>query len=250
MPRPKSIPPIEAFRDSVDDAAALIDYARAFKNQRDRAMRKELRNRVGEALRLSSKARNSLDCLQSEELFVVFLNAESLGRDRFTDRRPLLRQAIVAASAALESYIADKAIQRLGRAFKANPQPKRIRDIPLTVGHWIDIEDQYKRRVWGVRVIVEEVIRKQASTSPSRIGEVLSTVGIDKWSSKVDELRKVGKGTTVKQLDALTKRRNLIAHTADRKGQGRANIDIKEAQTFVDQVRDIAQAMEKLFNRS
>lgn len=249
MPRPKSIPPIEAFNDSVDDAAALIDYAKAFKNKRARAMRKELRGRVGEALRLSSKARESLDCLQSEDLFVVFLNADSLGRDRFNDRRPLLRQAIVAASAALESYVADKAIERLGAVLKRTSMPRRLRDIPLTVGDWIDIEGQYKRRVWGIRDIVEGVIRKQASTSPSRIGEVLSMVGVDKWSVKIDHIRDVGKGTTVKQLDALTRRRNLIAHTADRMGQGRAAIDIKEAQTFVNQVRDIAQAMESLLNK-
>ena len=37
---------------------------------------------------------------------------------------------------------------------------------------------------------------------------------------------KVSSGTTVKQLEMLTERRNRIAHSADRKGSGRAALEI------------------------
>lgn len=250
MPRTSKIPPLQAFHDSIDDAMALVEYASAFRNKRSRGMRTEMKSRIGEALRLNSRQRDGLDCIESDSLFVIFLDSRKLGRARFRDPRPLLRQAIVAACAALESYVADKAIERLGSALKSDPQPKRIREISLTVGQWIDIEARYSRRLWGVRKIVEDVIRQQASTAPSRIGEVLGMIGINGWARKIDGLRKVRGGTTVTQLDQLTTRRNRIAHAADRLGSGRASINIKDADAYIDQVQSIVVAMESLLKQT
>ena len=72
----------------------------------------------------------------------------------------------------------------------------------------------------GFAAIVEEYIRETSSTAPNQIGIVLSTIGVSNWAGKIDAARRVPSGTSVKDLDAITKRRNLIAHTADRKGTG------------------------------
>ncbi len=242
--RTKKLTPLAAFQDNIADAEALLTYARAFPNKRLRRMRKELRERVGEALKVPLGKRAALDCLENEYLFVVFNPDGGLGRDRFEDLRPLLRQGIVAACAALETYVADKAMEFVGLALKADPLPRRLREMTLTVGNWIDIETGYDRRAWGIRAVVEETIRKTSSSAPNRIGEVLSIVGVQGWAAKVDSARKIKSGSTVKDLEELTDRRNRIAHAADRKGQGRSAIDVSEAQRHIDLIKAVVDAIE------
>lgn len=244
MARTKRLAPLDAFEDNIADAEALVQYAKAFRNQRTRGMRKELRERIGEALKVPSKKRATLDCLESEHLFVVFMPDGGLGRAQFDDLRPLLRQAVVAACAALETYVADKAMEFVGQALRANQLPRRLREITLTIGHWVDIEQGYDRRAWGIRALVEETIREMSSTAPSRIGEVLGIVGVKDWSKQVDAARKVAAGTTIRKLEELTDRRNRIAHSADRKGQGRATLDLEEVQTYITLIKSVADALE------
>ena len=106
--------PYESFRNNMRDAEALLELALAFDNRRSRRMRAELRTKVGKALGYSQKEREELDCLESDDLFVVFLPNGKLSRSDFSDRHPLLRQSVVAACAALETYVADKAMELLG----------------------------------------------------------------------------------------------------------------------------------------
>ncbi|TGG95427.1 hypothetical protein E4656_03105 [Natronospirillum operosum] len=160
------------------------------------------------------------------------------------DLRPLLRQSIVAGCAAFETYLADKTMECVGAALKADDIPRRLRDIPLTLGHWSDIERQYSRRTWGIRPIVEEAIREQASTAPNKVGELLSMIGVTRWTKKVGSTRKVPHGTSEEQLKLLTWRRNRIAHSADRAGQGRANLETSEAEAFLAHIRDVAEAID------
>ena len=244
----RKLSPYEAFVDNIEDAESLLSYAHAFQNRRARSMRSELRSRIGEALKVAATRQNELDCLESDDLFVVFKPGGNLGRDGFTDLRPLLRQALIAASAALETYIADKAMEFVGSALKANEMPRNLRDISLTVGLWAEIEQNYERRKWGIRAIVEDYIRKTSSTAPNKIGTVLSTIGLEKWAGKVDGVRKVTGGTTVRDLDAITKRRNLIAHTADRKGRGRASVEHNDVQRQIEVIKDVVAALEKILN--
>ena len=228
------------------DAEALIRYARALKNDRRRRMRQELRTQVGAALRISRDQREQLDCLENRDLFVVFKPDGSLGRDHFTDQQPLLRQSVVAACAALETYVADKVMESVGDALRADPIPARMKDIGLTVGQWSEIERTYKRRGWGVRDIVEDHIREKSSTAPSSIGIVLSMIGVRGWLKKVDRVRSVD--TTGTELDEITERRNLIAHTADRRGQGRASVSPEEVEGQLVTIREVANALERVLD--
>ena len=239
--------PHDAFIDNLADAEALLSYALALKNERSRRMRRELRERVGEALNVPAKQRDGMDCLESGDLFVVLKSEGRLKRENFDDLRPMLRQSLVAACAALETYVADKAERYVGNALKADELPPRLKDIPLTVGHWAEIEENYERRVWGIRPVVIEHIRATSSTAPSQIGIVLSTVGVHDWVKHVDKARSVPKGTTVRELEAITERRNKIAHAADRKGSGRAAIEPEEVKRHLDTIRSTVEAIEGLF---
>ena len=185
-----------------------------------------------------------MDCLESDDLFVVFIPDGNLSRDNFNDLAPLLRQSLVAACAALETYVADKAMGFIGSALAADELPSRMRDITLTIGHWADIEGNYKRRVWGIRPVIDEYLREKSSTAPNVIGEVLSTVGVKNWARRVDEARKVTKGMTVNQLDEITERRNRIAHSADRKG--RAPTGPEEIERHLQTIRSVVDAIESL----
>jgi hypothetical protein len=93
--------PIEIFELTIADA------------ERAKRMRRELRDKFGEAMRINSGERDKLDCLESDDLFVIFKPNSRLGRADFTDARPLLRQALVAACAAFETYLADKAMTKV-----------------------------------------------------------------------------------------------------------------------------------------
>ena len=238
--------PYESFQDNMGDAHALLKLAIALKNDRSRGMRSELRSKVGEALGIPSRERDQLDCLQSKEVFVTFLPNSALGREDFRDRRPLLRQALVAASAALETYVADKAMDFVGPAMRSDPPPRRMKDIALTVGHWIEIERTYERRGRGIRNIVEEHIRETSSTAPNRIAEVLSTVGVKNWLKQVDGERRVASGTTEQELTEITERRNRIAHAGDRQGRGRAALESDEVARNLEAIESIVQATESI----
>ena len=212
-------------------------------------MREELRNKVGEALKVSAHKRKVLDCLESEDLFVVFKPDGQLDRSRFEDLRPLVRQALVAACAALETYVADKTMESVGVILREGNLPSRMKSISLTIGHWAEIEENYERRRWGIRAIIDEYIRDTSSTAPSSIGFVLSIIGVKEWSVGVDKARGVEKQTTVRQLDAITHRRNVIAHSADRKGRGRAPIDLTYVEEQLRIIEEVVDALEKVIMR-
>ena len=92
------------FHDHIEDAQLLVDCARAFDNQRVRRARRELRERFGEALRVKRSDWDALDIVQSSSMAAVFLPASPLGRTRLADLRRLLRPAVVAAAAAVETH--------------------------------------------------------------------------------------------------------------------------------------------------
>ena len=237
--------PYKAFRDNIGDAEALLSYAVAFENQRTRGMRRELRDRVGDALNIPQNQRDQLDCLESEDVFMVFLPGGNLGRANFSDLRPLLRQSLVAACAALETYVADKAMEFVGQSLRADAHSRRMKDIPLTVGRWVEIET-YQRRGWAIRSVVEEHIRETSSTAPNRIAEVLSIIRVNGWLTQVDSARGVAPGTTNAELNELTKRRNRIAHSADRQGRGRALITPAEVERYLRTIKSVVEATESL----
>lgn len=51
-------------------------------------------------------------------------------------------------------------------------------------------------------------------------------------------------GTSERQLDELSERRNRIAHTGDRSGSGRAQIAIDEVTAHVANARTIVEALD------
>lgn len=213
-------------------------------------MRQELRFRVGNALKIPAGTRAKMDCLESNDLFVVMKPSGSLTRNQFSDLQPLLRQSVVVACAAFETYLADKAMEFVGSNLRSGNIPNRMKEINLTVGHWAAIEE-YDRRGWGIRRIIEEHLREQSSAAPNNIGLVLSTIGVKSWATKVDSVRGVSKNTTVNQMQEIAERRNLIAHGADKKARGSRQINAKleEVQAEIAIIEEVADAIEKVLGQ-
>lgn len=209
-------------------------------------MRKELRAKVGSVMKLPARDHDRLDCLESEDLFIVIKPGASIDRSHVRTLDPLLRQSVVAASAALETYVADAVCARVGMAIRTQGElPARLSKVQLTVGDWKLIEDSYQRRRRGLRErVLVPAIREMASTAPNQIGVLLGMLGVDDWSRKIDNARQAPRGETVKQLEILTKRRNRIAHEGDRRGYGRSHITIDEATGYVDAVEGVVRAIE------
>lgn len=241
--------PIEAFDDNMNDAELLVRYARAFKNHRRRALRAELRERIGEAFRIPQRERTNVAGIESDDVFVVLKSGSGLAPDDFDDQSFLLRQAVVAACAALETFVADIAMQKVGGLLRSEKPPQRLRDIPSTMGQWIDGRKR-NRPGWAMREVVEEHLRGISSSAPNQIGVVLSTLGIKRGLTKVDQYRGVEPGTTETQLQIINQRRNKIAHAGDRQGQGRARIKIEDVEGYLTTIHDTAKGIAKLVANS
>jgi hypothetical protein len=240
----RQLTPIEVFEANIGDAERLIAFARALTNGRKYGMRRELRESVGAALRVPKNKWGDLDCVESDDVFVVLMPGGAVRRAHFTqvELRPLLRQAVVAAAAAVESYVAEKAATYVATALAAPPE--RLKEVSMTLIDVMEIENRYKRRAWGYRAVLEAHLSQEASADPGQIGKVLSTVGQKGFWPKVDARRHVSKGMSETQLRALAQRRNKIAHTGDRTPTGRSQLALTDADTHVANARSIIEAME------
>lgn len=194
--------PADIFELTIADADRLVSMAAALTNNRTRRMRAELRDRVGEALKVGKGQRHHLDCIESSDLFVVMKPGSRLCRADFSDARLLLRQALVAACAAFETYIGDKVMSRVRPLMRSERSlTSRLRTLPLTVGDWIRIEATYQPKRRGLREkIVKPAVREMASTAPNQVGALLSLLGVDNRSRRLDHHRGVPRGTTVREL--------------------------------------------------
>lgn len=237
----------QAFDDNLDDAEALVSVVRVLQNRRVRRMRLELRERLGSALGLPKKDWDHLDCIESADLFAIFKPRSQVDRDSLSDKRlkPLLRQALVAACAAVETFVGDRVMERLGEALDSDPRPTRLLDLPMTVRDWLWIDETYERRRWGLREVVEVEVRRLASPAPSQIGIVFGTIGEKALWKRVDQRRGKSKGSSEGQLDKIYERRNRIAHQGDRSGRGRAAITVDEVENDLKHIAEIVNALDK-----
>lgn len=240
-PKPK---PLEAFEDNMADARSLVLLAEAVTNLRARRMRRELRERVGEAIKSPKKQWADLDCVESGDLFIVILPASRLVRSDLQNRAPLLRQAVVAGCAATETYLSDRVIERARKLVTANGELGRLGKIPMSVGQWDAVEAYQYRRRGITECVIAPWVRERSSTAPNIVGELLALVGIDKPLHRLDNARAVAKGTTEAELLEISERRNRIAHSGDRKGHGRASIETGEVRRQLDCLESIVQAIE------
>jgi hypothetical protein len=242
--RPKQQTPLERFTTNLSDAELLLTVADGFVNRRSNRMRSELREGLSAVLRVPKRDRERLELLESSHLWLLFKPGTPLHPSHLEDLSPLLRPAIVMACAALETLVADLVISHLRAALAADVAPKRLRQVTLSVEQLLDIRDRYERQQWGLRSAVERWIEREASTAPNKIGELWSTVGLDSGVlSRVDGHRKLPRGTTQQQLTDITKRRNRIAHAADRVKTRRATLTVAETRSAVDSLRDIGKAL-------
>jgi hypothetical protein len=241
---PKTVP-LDVFEDNIADAERLLLLTRMLVNTRTYRMRRELRDRVGSAMGLPKRKWEDLDCVESNDLFLVLMPDGEASRDIFTapELRPLLRQSIVAVCAAVESYVAEKACTYIPGAINdptgaLNRLPVSFRDV-LMVG-------EYERHGWAYRKLLKKQIDQMSSAKPNRIGDVFEVVGIkhkNLWKN-VDARRKAENGDSCRQLEELVERRNRIAHTGDRTGRGKAQLRVKEVDRHVRNAREIVEALD------
>jgi hypothetical protein len=237
----------DAFNLNLEDAQTLVELAKLLSNQRTRRMRRELRERLGVALSIPHKRWDDLECLENDRVFVTFKPDHTEWRDRLTEAnlRPLLRQAVVAACAAVETFCADRVMERYPAAIKEDPPPKLLA-LSLTIDDYLTIQDRYKRPGWGLRQVVEYQVRRLASPAPAQIGQLFGLVGEKNLLPRVDKLRGVGNGSSARELGRIVRRRNLIAHTGDRAGRGRAAITVAEVEHDLDLVVRVIDALDVL----
>jgi hypothetical protein len=247
MPGSAKPSPLQSFELNMADAHLLVDLAEALGNFRVRRVRRELREKVGAAIDVPKSDWEEIDCIESGEFFLVLKPGSGWTRDHLRDRSPLLRQAVVAAAAAFESYLADRVVVRIREIMRGKDEfPRRLGDVYMTVQQWRSVEG-YSYRWRGItEVVLQDHVREQASAAPSQVGALLSMVGIPKWAKSIDTARKVPSGTTENQLAGVASRRNRIAHEGDRRGHGRAAIDQEWVRQMLEDVESIVQSIDAL----
>ncbi len=211
-------------------------------------MRAELREKIGDALNISDTKQMSLDCLESNDVFLVFKPASHLGRSDFVDSRPLLRQAIVAACAAFETYLGDKAMASVGAlVHSTETMTARLKRVALTLEDFVEIQERYERTGWGVRqLVVEPYVRDAAIPLQTRSENCSSAIGVENWVKRVDGDRNVASGESVRFLHEVTSHRNKIAHEGDRAGRGRGQLEVGELRTILLGLESIVHALERI----
>ena len=134
-----------------------------------------------------------------------------------------------------------------GPALRAKERPAHLDDLTLTFRDWFAISARYpKRKVWGIRLLLEEHVRREASPAASSVGLMFSIVGHEKVLAKVDGHRHLSSGVSSKELDRLYRRRNLIAHANDRSGRSRAEIKRTDVETMLTSAEAIVSGLEKV----
>jgi hypothetical protein len=248
MGAPPKMSARDAFNLNMQDAEMLVELAKLLSNQRVRKMRVELRERLGGALSLPQKHWDDLECLENERVFVTFKPGHAEWRERLDEPklRPLLRQALVAACAAIETFCADRVMELYPAAIRQDPPPSRLLELSLTVDDYLTIERKYTKKGWGLRQVVELEVRQRASPAPAQIGQLFSLVGESGLFPQIDTSRKVAKKVSTQELDRIVERRNLIAHTGDRSGRGRATISVAEVETDLATIVEIIDALDQL----
>jgi hypothetical protein len=237
----------EAFDLNMNDAETLVSIAKLLENERTNRMRAELRSRVGIALRIPKARHSALECLENQQVFITFKPGaahlkSSLAQERL---RPLLRQAIVAGCAAVETYVADRTMELLGPVLRAKEMPPRLLELTMTVQQYLKVQS-YQRTNWGLRDLIEDQVLLKASTSPSSIGMLMSMVGVPKVWTAVNAKRGVAKGASEAALETITQRRNRIAHSGDRQGRGRALITVDEVERDLSCLVEIVTALDEV----
>jgi hypothetical protein len=247
MAAPPKMSARDAFNLNIQDAQMLVELASLLSNQRTRRMRRELRERIGDALSIPQKRRGELECLENEKVFMTFMPGHASWRDRLDDvgLRPLLRQALVAGCAAVETFCADRVMERYSAAVKQTPPPSRLLELSLTVDQYLTIQETYQKTGWGLRQVIELEVRQKASPAPAQIGQLFALVGEKSLLARVDNRRKAAKGSTETELNRIVARRNLIAHTGDRSGRGRAAITTAEVEADVTTLISIIDALDE-----
>lgn len=240
--------PLAAFKDNMADAETLVLLAECLAATNQRRMRSEMRDKVGVAFRVPARRRAELDYLRNPDVIVTFLPGSRLARTDLDDRRPLLRQALVAGCAATETFLADKVMTKVGDLAKVSEKTtERFAAIPLNVGAWMTIEESYTRRKRGLReLVVEPYVRERASTAPSQVGELLKLAGVQDWSKELDKALGFRRGGTVDFLEQVTKRRNRIAHSGDRQGYTRGRLTVAEVRKDLEQLDAIVRVLDTI----
>lgn len=237
--------PMAAFADNMADAHALVRLADALVTNRTYRMRSEMRTKIGTALRLPQRDHEKLDCVHSDSLYITILPGSGWSRADFQIQEPLLRQALVAGCAAAETFLADRVIECCRKQTNAQDLG-RLGKIGMTVDQWQEVNRSgYPRRTIADKVIAPHVLLN-ASTSSSKVGELLALVGIARPMAKLDSARRVPKGTTEGDLDRVTARRNQIAHQGDRRGRRRAHISQEQVRADLSSLEDIVKAIDSV----
>ena len=157
--------------------------------------------------------------------------------------RPFLRQSLVVACSAFETYVVDKAIERAAARIVAGELPhatSAAAGVPTGPGAG-------REHRWGGPAI-DAYVQATRRVSAERIGHIFASVGVEEWTSRVDESRRVPEGTTARELGELTRSLNQIVRPSGGYGRRGEVPDLEGVARHLQSVASIVEALEPLLS--
>ncbi len=214
---------------------------------------------------LIAQARVLLQVSQEEEL-ILLLNDLFLGIVReHADVRPtffrpahlslLLRQAIVAACAAMDVYYNDLLRRNLFKVFlvkQRNFSKKHLREIQLSLDDYLSIVQDPNPNSRLEQLLLKHFERKTLSNVEG-LTEVLEILGIERPWTQIAQIVGLPENSLRQQVQNVVARRNDIIHRGDRPagyldGDPQA-IDYPWTQSHVQAVRNVVLASDELVEK-
>lgn len=133
----------------------------------------------------------------------------------------LLRQAVIVACTSLESFVWDALRENVLTIVRArrNRAHESLRSIPLTLGDYMSIQ-RYEDPDVRLQQIILNNFRRGTLYDVTSIEQVAKILTVDDYWNRVEAVSEVKSKELKTSVGDLIKRRNQIAHRADRPDEG------------------------------
>jgi len=214
LPNGDADSPLHDLYANLEDAERMLAFAAGLSDIRVRRMRADQKQTLGAALHVPSDRRESLERAEGAEAWIIIKPGANLRRDMFGAEalKPLVRQSVVVAAAAVEVYIAAR-VNGILQEMLASPALSP-----------------------AAREVLVNAIEIRSSAAPSMIRGAFRRLGIDVDLTKI----RIEDGALASDvLGQLAEVRNRIAHgsTADCP-------EVLQARKLVLQVRHVIERLD------
>lgn len=211
--------PLEAFEENLADAERMLRLAIGLADVRVKRMRADFKRNLGAALGVPSDERALLERAEGRDAWVILKPHANLSREMFGEEAlsPLVRQSVIVIGAAVEGFVADRAVAAVNEMLYGARLPQ------------------------AATARLTNDIRLEASADPKKISSVFKRLGVEQILPEACEEAGFKVNTVLADLVVL---RNRIAH-----GRGAEALSPGTVLELLERTRSVVRALEEVLTR-